>query len=178
MPRYTIIGSDDREYGPISLDQVRAWIREGRADENTRVRPEGSQQWTVLGELSEFAELLGIAPPKTPGLPSLPVPKRKPAELKPPPGQQVEAPTTSNPWAGVSLAFAIGAMTCGCGHPLCWGVFAGLGIATSLMALNQIKLNPGQRGAGMAKISLAMSVASLLLFILAIGAVASLLPQK
>ena len=30
MANYTIIGGDTKEYGPISADDVRQWISEGR----------------------------------------------------------------------------------------------------------------------------------------------------
>ncbi len=39
---YKIVGADGREYGPISLEQLRQWIAEGRANALTRVLPEGA----------------------------------------------------------------------------------------------------------------------------------------
>ena len=35
---YRIIGGDGREYGPISLDQMRQWIAEGRVNAQTSCR--------------------------------------------------------------------------------------------------------------------------------------------
>ena len=37
---FTIIGGDGREYGPATADQVRAWINGGRANLDTRAKPE------------------------------------------------------------------------------------------------------------------------------------------
>jgi hypothetical protein len=31
MPTYKIIGADLMEYGPVSAEQIRQWINEGRA---------------------------------------------------------------------------------------------------------------------------------------------------
>jgi len=52
---YKIIGADGKEYGPISAEQVRQWIAEGRASLQTKVLPEGATEWKTLGELPEFA---------------------------------------------------------------------------------------------------------------------------
>ncbi len=75
---YRIIGGDQREYGPVSADQLREWILAGRADARTRVLVEGAAEWQELGALPEFADTLvarGAAPltspvgvPKTSGM--------------------------------------------------------------------------------------------------------------
>jgi hypothetical protein len=39
---YKIIGADGKEYGPITADQLRAWIVEGRANAQTKVLMEGT----------------------------------------------------------------------------------------------------------------------------------------
>ena len=59
---YRIIGSDGKEYGPITADQVRQWIAEGRANAQTRILLEGTTVWKTVGELPEFG-LGGAAPP-------------------------------------------------------------------------------------------------------------------
>ena len=66
MCMYKIIGADAREYGPIPVDQVRQWIREGRANAQTKVQVEGRGDWTTLGELAEFEDLLGRKPESVP----------------------------------------------------------------------------------------------------------------
>jgi hypothetical protein len=59
---YKIIGADGKEYGPITADQLRKWIAEGRANGQTRVLVDGTTEWKTL---SEFPELFpeGVAPP-------------------------------------------------------------------------------------------------------------------
>ncbi len=59
---YKIIGADGKEYGPITADQLRKWIAEGRANGKTPVLVEGTTEWK---QLSEFPELFpeGTAPP-------------------------------------------------------------------------------------------------------------------
>jgi hypothetical protein len=67
---YKIIGADGSQYGPVSSDQVRAWITEGRANGQTLAQPEGSADWKRLGELPEFADLLSRGvPPLTSAIP-------------------------------------------------------------------------------------------------------------
>jgi hypothetical protein len=73
---YRIIGADGKEYGPITADQVRQWINEGRANAQTRVLLEGTTEWKTLGELPEFGGASpSIAPPgPVPGMPAMPMP--------------------------------------------------------------------------------------------------------
>ena len=48
---YKIIGADQKEYGPVSAEQLRAWLVEGRVNALTRILPEGTTEWKVLGDL-------------------------------------------------------------------------------------------------------------------------------
>jgi uncharacterized membrane protein len=56
---YTIIGADQREYGPVDAAQVRDWIAEGRANGATLVRTETAPAWAPLSSFAEFADVLG-----------------------------------------------------------------------------------------------------------------------
>jgi hypothetical protein len=47
---YTIVGGDGREYGPVTAEQVRAWMADGRASLQTRVRAEGSDTWSTIAD--------------------------------------------------------------------------------------------------------------------------------
>jgi len=67
---YKIIAADGKEYGPITVDQLRQWITEGRANLQTQVLPDGATQWTTIGALPEFA---GAAPGPAPIAPIQPV---------------------------------------------------------------------------------------------------------
>jgi uncharacterized membrane protein len=62
---YKIIGADQREYGPVSAEQVRQWISEGRVNAQTMVRAEGETDWKPLSAISEFADVLQTAPART-----------------------------------------------------------------------------------------------------------------
>ncbi len=70
---YKIIGADGQEYGPVTNDQLRQWITEGRANARTKVKPEGATEWKTLAEIPEFHASLGISdgapPPISPPAP-------------------------------------------------------------------------------------------------------------
>src|SRR4029077_1712202 len=55
---YKIIGADQKEYGPITADQVRQWIRDGRVNAHTRARLEPGGIWQPLSAFPEFADAL------------------------------------------------------------------------------------------------------------------------
>ena len=42
---FNIIGADGKQYGPVSADQVRQWIREGRANGASQLQPVGGAEW-------------------------------------------------------------------------------------------------------------------------------------
>src|SRR5690242_1007658 len=76
MPTYRIIGADGKEYGPLSADQMRQYIREGRVNLQTRVLAEGTTDWKTVADLPEFAAPAtppGVAaPPPSPPAPGFP----------------------------------------------------------------------------------------------------------
>jgi uncharacterized RDD family membrane protein YckC len=53
---FTIIGGDGKEYGPVTADQVRAWITAGRASLDTQARVVGSEEWRRIGDYAEFGQ--------------------------------------------------------------------------------------------------------------------------
>ena len=61
---YKIIGADGREYGPVTAEQLRQWIAEGRANAQTPTLADGATEWKPLGALPEFAG--HFAPPIPP----------------------------------------------------------------------------------------------------------------
>lgn len=68
---YKIIGADGNEYGPVSSDVVRQWLRQGRLHLGSKVRLETETEWVLLASLPEFAAQpsnppLPIAPPNMP----------------------------------------------------------------------------------------------------------------
>jgi hypothetical protein len=75
---YKIIGADQKEYGPVTADQLRQWIAEGRVSLQTQVLPEGATEWKALGALPEFAT---ASPAPVPATLSIPAPAPAGAEL-------------------------------------------------------------------------------------------------
>lgn len=51
---FTIIGGDGKEYGPVTADQIRAWIAGGRANFDTQAKAVGSEEWRRVGDFAEF----------------------------------------------------------------------------------------------------------------------------
>jgi len=123
---YRIIGADQQEYGPISAEQLRQWVTEGRVNAQTLVLAEGTTDWKPLEKLPEFSVLLGIRPAPI-GAPSY-----QPSPLP---------PQRTNPLALTGMIMGLISVTFGlC---CCYGIpFNLLGIVFSLIALVQIKNNP------------------------------------
>ena len=78
---YRIVGKDGQQYGPVTAEQLRAWIAENRANAQTLAQAEGTQEWKPLGSFPEFAPDLkpptvsATTPPTISPPPSAPVPR-------------------------------------------------------------------------------------------------------
>ena len=60
---YHIIGADNREYGPITPEQMREWIVQRRVNAQTRTKSAGAADWKALADFPEvrrFANELGM----------------------------------------------------------------------------------------------------------------------
>lgn len=147
---YKIIGTDGREYGPVSGDLLRQWITEGRVNADTQVLPDGGTDWKPLRALPEFSSLLagGQTPPP----------------FHPSTGPFVGRPCRkNNAFAVTGLILGIFSLTFGlC---CCYGLpFNLLGIVFSLIGLAQIKRQPdAYSGQGLAIAGLICSIVSLTL---------------
>jgi hypothetical protein len=136
---YKIIGADGRQYGPISVEQVRQWIIEGRVDSRTPVFTNGAKDWTFLGLLPEFVNYFV-------------------ATTSPPAAMPSQARKT-NSFATAGLVCGILSWICCCGFPINL-----MGLVFSLVALLQINRHPEvHEGRGVAIAGLALSLANLLL---------------
>lgn len=67
---YKIIGADGKEYGPITAEQLKQWIAEGRANQQTKVLVDGETEWKTIAEIPEFAAGQFVPPPPTPVVPA------------------------------------------------------------------------------------------------------------
>ena len=140
MATYKLIGADGRLYGPVSAEQLRQWIAEGRANAQTQTLAEGAAEWKPLGALPEFAG--HFVPPVPP-------------TIRPP----SYSARKTNSYAMAGLIFGILAFLCCCKF-----LFASLGIIFSLIGLSQINQQPeAYEGRGIAIAGLVLSILSLLL---------------
>ncbi|HTR43548.1 MAG TPA: NINE protein [Pseudomonadales bacterium] len=60
---YKIIGTDGRQYGPVSADQIRLWLAQNRANMQTMALAEGAIDWKPLSLFPEFVSDFKPAPP-------------------------------------------------------------------------------------------------------------------
>ena len=59
---FIIIGGDGKEYGPVTVEQIRAWLAGGRANLDTKAKAVGTDEWRRLGDFAEFSAN-GVATP-------------------------------------------------------------------------------------------------------------------
>ena len=65
---FNIIGADGKQYGPVSVEQLRSWLTQGRINALTRVQAVGTQEWRPARDVPELASLFpgsGIVHPGT-----------------------------------------------------------------------------------------------------------------
>jgi len=74
-PTYHIVGSDGQVYGPVSLEDLKSWIHEGRLTPETQVHRSDQTQWQPSASFAELA--LGPTPvPEPPQASPSPTPVR------------------------------------------------------------------------------------------------------
>ena len=59
---YKILGADNREYGPITAEQIRQWTQQGRVNANTLVQVAGASEWRRLSAIPELADTANLPP--------------------------------------------------------------------------------------------------------------------
>jgi hypothetical protein len=125
---YKILGSDQKEYGPVSADVLRQWIAQGRVNAQTQTQAEGTTVWKPLAEFTEFAEALASGTPAPTA-----------------PRQPVSIPTGPAPDAqqkGLAIASLILGLLSLCGSFLT-GIPA---IICGAIAISQARRNPARYG--------------------------------
>jgi prepilin-type processing-associated H-X9-DG protein len=125
MANYKVIGGDHKQYGPVTLEDLRKWIAQGRLDAQNKVQLEGTDEWKSLGEIPELSEALRNRVPPPP-LPSTPV---------------------SSPCSGLAVTSLVlgilGAFTC--------GITALFGLVLGIIAMVKVSNSRGAlRGGGLA----------------------------
>jgi len=96
---YRIIGADGRQYGLVLPEQLRQWIREGRAVATTPAQAEGTPDWKALNLFAEFAG--DFPPPPAPPPPPAASPAPIPGTIVPPPNPVVASKASSKIAAGI-----------------------------------------------------------------------------
>jgi prepilin-type processing-associated H-X9-DG protein len=152
---YKLLGADQKEYGPVSADQIRAWIAQGRANARTQLQAVGATEWKPLAEFPEFAAALQSAG-------GAPVPQVPAAGTQP-----VAAPPRTSGLAVTSLVL-------GCLGLLSCGITALVGLVLGIIALVRINKSNGQLGGR--NLALAGTIVSAALLLLAPIPAAMLLP--
>jgi hypothetical protein len=125
---YKIVGADQKEYGPVTAEQIHQWISQGRANAQTVARFEDGP-WKPLGSFPEFANVLATSAPGVPPLAGAPPPQTT---------FQGGVVPGRNGMATAGLVFGVLSITC------CGILGATLGLIFSLIGLAQINGNPGQ----------------------------------
>ena len=155
MASYTLIGGDQKQYGPVTDEQLRQWILDGRVNPHSQVKAESDAEWRPLSAFPEFAAALAAksaASGVPPALPSAapPIPEK-----------------TTSGLAVTSLVLGIlGLFTC--------GITALFGLIFGVMAL--VKGRQGRGGLGGNGIALAGVIVSAIFVFMIPIIVALLLP--
>ena len=63
MASYHIIGGDTKEYGPITAEDIRLWIAEGRLNAQSLAKSSTDTAWRTLASFPEFADVFNPPPP-------------------------------------------------------------------------------------------------------------------
>ena len=66
---YKIIAADGNEYGPVNLEQLQGWIKEGRIAPDTQLFRSDINEWRAASSFAEFSLLTASGSP-APALPS------------------------------------------------------------------------------------------------------------
>lgn len=141
---FRIIGSDGKEYGPTSSEEIRTWFSQGRLNAESRIKPEGAPDYITLGEMPEFSDLFRSTPSATP--PPLSPPK-----------------PTSNTAALSGMAVA--SLVLGILGFFSLGLAAIPGVILGIVALVKIQKDPARlKGAGLAIAGICVS-GTMLLFV-------------
>jgi hypothetical protein len=138
---YRIIGSDGKAYGPVTAEQLRRWIREGRVSGSTQAQREGASDWEPLGAMPEFADVFNagssVPPPLNPSL--APAPR---VEAPPDPDRLVNEVLSRNPRIEIGRCFSRG------WNLVCDNFWLSVGVGLVCLLLTNVPLLLGPAYAG------------------------------
>jgi hypothetical protein len=165
MPMYKIIGTDQKEYGPVPDDEMRQWIFEGRITAQTSVMAQGGTEWKPLSAFPEFANALATA-----AAAALPVATFAPAGSPLP----TAAPRPRAKTSGMAIASLVlgilGVLSC--------GVTALVGLILGFIARGKIRKSQGTlRGGGIALAGIIVSAIFVLLLPISAFLASKVLPS-
>jgi Domain of unknown function (DUF4190)/GYF domain 2 len=145
---YKVMGTDGKEYGPVSAEILREWIAQRRANGQTRVQAEGSIEWKALSELPDFTTALANVP----------------HAAAPPPLVGTAAALPQGKTSGMAVVSLVLGILGFC------GITAVIGLVLGIVAQRKINKSGGRlKGSGLAIAGIAVSGIMLLLSLL-IGA--------
>jgi hypothetical protein len=150
---YKIIGGDGKEYGPVTIGQLRDWVAQGRINAQTRTTVAGSAEWQAANQIPELALLFAPQEPPTTGGSPPPLPQRA---------------TGPGPETGLAiLSFILGL----CSFGLCLSFITGIpAIICGHVARSRAVRLPGRYGgAGLALAGILLGYASLLFALIIAG---------
>jgi hypothetical protein len=149
---YKIIGADRKEYGPVSADQLRQWVNEGRVNGQTKVQAADTTEWKMMAEVPEFAVLFPKSPPPPP---------------PPPPSQYATrgVPITPLPQQPGNSQMAVWAMVIGILSVLCCQFLGPVAIVLGAVSLSQLKSHPELKGRGFAITGVVLGIVSILMVV-------------
>jgi hypothetical protein len=145
---YKILGTDNKEYGPVPAEQVRQWIVERRLHAQSLVLAEGTTSWKTISLFPEFSATLASAP-------------------LPPMGAAVPRPDYVSSTGNNQLA--VWSLVCGCVGLVCCQPASIAGLVMGIVALGQLKSNPQQEGRGMAIAGIVLGCLGLVTLVLMIA---------
>ena len=144
---YQVVGTDQKQYGPVGAGQLRLWIAEGRVNAQTLTQAEGTVGWRPLSAFSEFAG--AFAPPPLPAGPT------------PLPSFGAHPPKNSSMAVAGFVCSLLGLMCCG-------PVLSITGLVFSIIGLVEINRNPRQlTGKSMAIAGIVLAAVVCLMFLAA-----------
>ena len=144
---------NDKQVGPISLEQLQALVRSGELQAQDRVWGEGMADWVTVGNVPELQAVLPAAPGAGAAF-ALPV---QPLGYE---SNGPKAPGSERDWMAVTaLVLGILSVPCSC-SPICGIVFQIPAIIFGSLGLKSTKRGMAMAGLILACVGIALDIAS------------------